>query len=351
MACINSTADYAELKRLLTQAGVFRPQLVYYGLQALLVLAIFVLGFGLLFVADAFWMRLLIAGLLTLGYVRVAYIIHDAGHRQLFGQPRQNDIAMLVGGFFVGTSRSWWFETHNQHHANANDPDRDPNMALPVLAFTDEQARSRRSIFRIASRYQAYYFYGLLFLEGLGVRVASAQFLLSGRAKYTLIEASTIAAHLVLYGAVVLATMPLAQAVAFMLVHQCLTGFYMGFVFAPNHKGMPILDRTLGYDFFQSQVLSCRNIHPSPITDFAYGYLNYQIGHHLFPMIPRNRLGVARLILRDYCAQHAATYHETSIWQSYVEVTRYFNDVVAPLRGPAERPLAYAASPDSRPLD
>lgn len=156
--------------------------------------------------------------------------------------------------------------------------------------------------------------------------------MLSGRTKYPLAEAVGIGLHLVLYTGLIFYAMPPGQALLFILVHQGLTSLYLGMVFAPNHNGMPIPDPSVSMDFLQRQVLSSRNIKPSPLTDFLYGGLNYQIEHHLFPRIPRNKLKEARIIVRQFCMDLSIPYHETSVGRAYWEVTRYFHRMAVPLR-------------------
>ncbi len=333
---IQTENSYAELKHRLNERGLFRPQLAFYALQALLALGLFGSSIVLLFFLHALWLKLLDAALLAFAFTHLAYFLHDAGHRQILGRPSQNDVIMLVIGFLVGVSRSWWFETHNDHHSNPNDVDLDPNMALPILAFSEQQARERQGLLRKVTRFQAYYFFPILTLEGLGVRAASIRFLLSGKAKYPLVEALAVGVHLLLYAVLLFYVMPVGQAALFILVNQAIAGFYMGSIFAPNHKGMLLADAANPLDFLHRQVLSSRNIKPSPLVDFLYGGLNYQIEHHLFPTIPRNQLKEARTIVKDFCRERSIAYYETSVWQSYCEVAQYFERAAAPLRQAAE---------------
>ena len=79
------------------------------------------------------------------------------------------------------------------------------------------------------------------------------------------------------------------QALVFIAVHQGLLGLYLGSVFAPNHKGMPILSKDDDSDFLRRQVLTARNVRGGRLTDLLLGGLNYQIEHHLFPSMPRPR--------------------------------------------------------------
>ena len=76
-------------------------------------------------------------------------------------------------------------------------------------------------------------------------------------------------------------------------MHQAATGIYLGLVFAPNHKGMALVDASAPLDALRAQVLTARNVRAHPVVDWCYGGLNYQIEHHLFPALPRHRLRAA----------------------------------------------------------
>ncbi len=96
---------------------------------------------------------------------------------------------------------------------------------------------------------------------------------------------------------------------------------------------MPILEKDSPLDFLRQQVLTARNVRAAPLTDFWYGGLNYQIEHHLFPTIPRNKLRKAQQIVRAFCKEHNIAYHETGMLQSYREILGHLHQVGAPLRG------------------
>jgi fatty acid desaturase len=98
---------------------------------------------------------------------------------------------------------------------------------------------------------------------------------------------------------------------------------------------MPILDATSRMDYLQQQVLTARNIKPNRVVDFLYGGLNYQIEHHLFPNMPRNKLSEARKIVKEFCLARSIPYHETGVMQSQREILGYLRRVSAPLRSKA----------------
>jgi fatty acid desaturase len=238
----------------------------------------------------------------------------------------------LTINLLLGLSRSWWVDTHNQHHITPNDLDLDPHTALPMFAFSEEQARGKRGILRLLVRYQSFYFFPILLLEGIGAKAASVQYLLRQETKYRAAEALFMALHLVLYLGLLFYVLSVWQAVLFIVVHQALLGLHMGLVFAPNHKGMPLLDKESQLDFLRRQVLTSRDVKAHPLTDFLYGGLNYQIEHHLFPSMPRNKLREAQPIVRAFCKAHSIPYRESGALQSQREILQYLHRVSAPLR-------------------
>src|SRR5215212_7311652 len=131
-ASIQRRTDYRELRRRLLTAGVFEPRPGFYLLQVTLIQSMIAASVAGLFLMDSIWLLMLDAALLAFAFVQLGFVFHDAGHRQIFARARQNDIAMLLAGFVVGTSRSWWFYSHNSHHAHPNELDLDPDTELYV---------------------------------------------------------------------------------------------------------------------------------------------------------------------------------------------------------------------------
>ena len=52
-------------------------------------------------------------------------------------------------------------------------------------------------------------------------------------------------------------------------------------------------------------------------------------------MLERVRRLESRGIIKDFCVENSITYHETTLWQSYVEVLSYLYRVGSPLRQPS----------------
>ena len=324
--------DYADLKRLIVQEGLLDKQLGFYVLNVALTLSLLTASLVFLLVVGNFWLQVLNAAFLAFVFGQWGFLGHDAGHRQIFNGAPRNDLFGLLPSLVLGLSRSWWIDTHNQHHVNPNDLDLDPHTALPILAFSEEQAQSKRGLLRFLVGYQSFYFIPVLLLEGIGIRLASVQYLLRAEVRERALEASLIVLHVALYLGLVFYALSVGQALVFIVVHQALYGLYFGSVFAPNHKGMPTLDSESQLDFVRRQVLTSRDVKAHPLTDFWYGGLNYQIEHHLFPSMPRNKLKKAQTIVRAFCEERSIPYRESGPLESNIEILQFLHEVGAPLR-------------------
>jgi fatty acid desaturase len=324
--------EYAELRQLLAQQGLFDRQPMYYAGKALQNLSFLVLAVGILVTTNVFWVQMLNAAFLAFVFTQIAFMGHDAGHRQMFQSAWKTDVFGLLCTLLTAISYSWWTEKHNQHHRHPNDLERDPDVRLRFLVFSAEQSGLTQGFRRAIVKHQAHLFFPMLLLQGFATRFLSIAFLLSKRARFPVIESLFIAVHFLIYLGSVGFLLGMWQGVAFMLVHHTLFGLYMGSTFAPNHKGMLVLKGDGTLDRLRQQVLTARNVRSHPLTDFWFGGLNYQIEHHLFPQMARNKLKAAQATVKVFCQAHAIPYCETGIVQAYSEALRYLHHVSAPLR-------------------
>ena len=315
-------------------AGLLRRRRVYYTLKIGVNLLLLAGGWAVFFLLGRSWWQLLVAVFLGVMFTQTGFIGHDAGHRQISGSKRADDlIGRIHGNLLIGLSYGWWTSKHNRHHAHPNQIGRDPDIGGRAVAFTPEQARARGGAGRWLAGYQAWLFFPMLLLEGLHLHVAGVRTLLGRRGTAVkVVEGTLLAAHIIGYLTAVFLVLTPVQAVAFLLLQQGVFGIYLGCSFAPNHKGMTMFGEDEKVDFLRRQVVSSRNIRGSWFTDFALGGLNYQIEHHLFPSMPRPSLRHAQASVREFCEEHGIAYHETGLVDSYAQVLRHLNTVGGPLR-------------------
>ena len=294
--------EYAHLKRLVKDAGLLEKNPGHYAVKMAVSIGLLVLSVTVLTLVDNVWLQNDERSLSSVHH-RADKLPLDTiwGHKQVFRSSRNNDILGLFVSLLIGINRSWWVEKHNEHHSNPNDLDMDPDIEIPVVAFSEDQARGKTGVARLIVRYQAFLFYLLLCFEGFVLKFSGIRYILTNRLKFPIAEPIMMVGHIGVYAGLVFLSLPVWQGLLFIAVNQLLIGLYIGSTFAPNHKGMLMLDGKLQLDFLRRQVLTSRNVKSSPVNDFLYGGLNYQIEHHLFPSMPRNRLKEAQKIIRPFC--------------------------------------------------
>src|SRR5581483_4634563 len=325
--------DYAELKRRMKHRGLLNQQPLYYTYKILFTLGMLALSLSCLLIFKHSWFQLLNAVFLAFTFAQIGFIGHDLGHRQIFRSRRYFELgSFVIANLVLGWSWSWWIDKHNRHHAHPNDEDADPDIAIPMLAFTEQEARNKRGFLRFMVKYQAYLYLPLELLGWLTFLIFSIEFVVHKKTKYPLAEGLLLIVHYLLYVTLLFSCLTFWQAILFFVIHRALFGLDLGSVAAPNHKGMLVSDKERPLDFLHQQILSSRNVRSHPITDFWYGGLNYQIEHHLFPTIPRNNLREAQQVVKAFCQEYDIPYHEAGFLQSYREIFQHLNQISASLR-------------------
>jgi fatty acid desaturase len=308
---------YQDLRRQVQAAGLLGRS----GWSSLR-LALFVIALGgtsfVILAAAPGWWRVAAVPVLAVFWMQVGFFGHDAGHNGVFSVTEHNRrLGLFCYPLMLGVAFRPWVIKHNLHHAECNVVESDPDIQHPLLAFTEEAARERRGLVRWLVRYQAYLYPILALFATAGFRIDAWRYALGGKAllqnsdKYDderRIELALLGINLVLWLAVPAAVFGLTLWLPIFVAAQMLLGFYMVFVFAPNHKGMPTYTDATRQSFLEQQVLTSRNVRGGPIVDFAYGGLNYQIEHHLFPRIPHTHYPDIAPIVRAVCARHSVSY-------------------------------------------
>jgi fatty acid desaturase len=333
---------YVLLSARIRDAGLLRRRYGYYWSKLAAVPLLYASCILLFIVIGDTWWQLFTAALFAFLFTQTAFLGHDAAHRQIFKSGRWNDwISIVIGDLFIGMSYGWWQNKHTRHHARPNQEGEDPDIELPVIAFTPAQAAEHRNpISRWLIAHQGWLFFPILLLEGVSLHLSSFRRVLGrGRVDRRWAELGFLVLRFALYLSVVFIVLSPDKAAVFLAIQLGLFGFYMGMSFAPNHKGMPVVGAGVKLDFLHHQVMMSRNIRGSRLIDFGMGGLNFQIEHHLFPSMARPHLRRAALIVSEFCRAHDVPYTETRLWESYGIVLRYINRVGLGAKDPFECPL------------
>jgi fatty acid desaturase len=323
-------SSFTALTRTIHEMGLMRRRYGYYWAKLIggvSILTAWVVGFIL--IGDSWW-QLANAGVLAILMTQLAFLGHDAAHRQMFKSGRWNDwVSLIIANLFVGISYGWWQNKHNRHHANPNKEGADPDIALGALALTPGQATKQRSpLMKWLVAHQGWYFFPILLLEGLSLhREAIRRVISPGKLPRRWVELSFLTFRLAGLLGLVFLVLPPEKAVAFLAIELAIFGLYLGSTFAPNHIGMPLVSPKLKLDFLRRQVLMSRNISGGRLISIFMGGLNYQIEHHLFPSMARPHLRKAQPLVSAYCAAQGVPYTRITLWRSYRSVIGYLNTV------------------------
>lgn len=328
-----TAGGYGRLATEVREQGLLAPRpWSYAGPVAVLLLGLALVA-GLMIRFEGSWWLLALAPVMAVIATQTGFLGHDIGHRQVTRSASRSRVAgLLAGNLLSGLSYDWWVRKHNAHHAHPNDLDSDPDVAAGAFVWSADQADERSGIAAWWTAHQAALFFPLLLGEAVNLHVSSVRALADPRGKQRTAEAVLLLTHFVAYGLLLGLTLSWVQALVFIVVHKAVQGLYLGCSFAPNHKGMPILEGEQARDPLLRQVLTSRNVRGGPFTDAALGGLNYQIEHHLFPSMPRANLRRAQPIVRRFCAENGIPYLECSAFASYAAAVTHMHEVGDGLR-------------------
>jgi fatty acid desaturase len=337
--------SFAELRWAIQSGGLLERQPFYYAWRISLTLVMLIPGVVVLLLFDSPLIQLLNAVYCAVAFKQIIFIGHDCGHRQVFTKGMWNDILALCCMPTVGIGYSWWCNTHNQHHAHPNRVGADPAVEYDAFAFSRAQALRKTGLNYFLVRFQALYLVPAALFYPVLMRIRSIGYILREKPKFAVAEAIMFTIHFPIYFWLVFGHLNLWTGLMFVVVQQGLFSLFLVSTFAPNHKGMPLLEDGDQMDFLHQQVLTAQNVQSGRFADFWFGGLNYQIEHHLFPRISRNKLREARKIVKPFCERHGLLYREARAPRCYWDILKFLHRVGRPLRGgengPADTELTF----------
>ena len=117
------TASYSALMRTVRDGGLLRRREgFYYAVFAGLAVAL--------------------GGVITgMVLTQIAFVTHEASHRQIFASGKVNDwVGRILATAVVGISYHWWMHKHSRHHAKPNQKGADPDIEQDTIAVLPEDA-------------------------------------------------------------------------------------------------------------------------------------------------------------------------------------------------------------------
>ena len=137
--------EFTELARRIKDSGLMRRRYGYYWTKLLAVPVVFAAAIALfIWIGDTWWQ------MFTRGRSsrccsrrrRCSATTPPIGRSS--GRASGTTGSASSSATFVGMSYGWWQHKHTRHHANPNKVGVDPDIELPVVSFTPEQASGDR---------------------------------------------------------------------------------------------------------------------------------------------------------------------------------------------------------------
>merc|ERR1711935_150832 len=352
-------AAYRELRMQLIQMGMFKGNFWFYVYKQFFNMGMWLSAFLMMNYSDRTFVH--IAAALWMGgfFQQCGWLAHDFLHHQVYKKRRYGDYSGLFwGGVMQGYSAQWWKNKHNGHHAvpnlhnsSATSQDGDPDIdTMPLLAWSVKQAQSFRELqadgkdspfVKFMIKHQKYLYFPILLIArmswlnesfkyayGLGAASENAKLERETTGlQYPLLEKSTLILHYVWAYAFVTGFGRFSALYSFglFLVMTCSCGLFLAIVFGLGHNGMAVYNAESRPDFWKLQVATTRNIiggHGIPqwFVDWFCGGLQYQVDHHLFPMIPRHNLKKTHALVKSFCKEWKVSYHEADLIDGTFEI-------------------------------
>lgn len=327
---------------------MFNASPMYYIYKVLSTTAIAAFGIYLATSTDHFMTNMAGAIVIALFWQQCGWLAHDFLHHQVFKNRVYGDLmGIVVGNIFQGFSVQWWKGKHNAHHAvpnlHASSPDAhdgDPDIdTMPLLAWTKVMADSAKDSKwgRFFIRFQAILYFPILFFARLSWANESLKFVFGksdlkgadidkANMQYPVLEKLGLIIHYAILFSVMY-QMPAVNALCFFFLAETMCGLFLALVFGLGHNGMAVYPANERPDFWKLQVTTTRNVTSNPFVDWFCGGLQYQVDHHLFPMLPRHNLAKVHKLVEQFCKEFGVTYHETNMYDGTVEVLTHLSEV------------------------
>ncbi|CAM44486.1 putative delta-6 fatty acid desaturase [Leishmania braziliensis MHOM/BR/75/M2904] len=236
--------------------------------------------------------------LIGLGMQQGGWLAHDFTHaRGKFAR----FLATTLGGMLNAFSVEWWSNKHNTHHIFVNrkgmdaDIHNEPALFLWVPDVSEDFA---------CRRYQHTFYLAAYSLLYVSWRMQSLRFAVSSGNR---LELSLMALNYLW-----LALLPWKVSLGSVL----LGGFCVAVVVTSNHQTEEMIERDEPYNYVVDQHRATRGVHCSnPFFEWFFGGMQYQLEHHLFPMVPRYRYPKLRRILRKFAEDNGLPFHVEGVWK------------------------------------
>src|ERR1700723_1990855 len=142
--------EFRDLLTIVRRSGLLAKQPAYYGRKILLNFVLLAAAFLLIKWFHNPWAELFNAAFLAFVFAQLGFIVHDAGHQEIFSGPTGNEVlGLLHSNLLLGSRYSWWLDKHNPHPCSPNHLTAAPGVDLIPFAFPKDQAATKHGLARL----------------------------------------------------------------------------------------------------------------------------------------------------------------------------------------------------------
>uniref|UniRef100_A0A672NRR3 Fatty acid desaturase 2-like n=1 Tax=Sinocyclocheilus grahami TaxID=75366 RepID=A0A672NRR3_SINGR len=306
--------DFRALRERLEAEGCFKTQPLFFILHLGHILLLEAIALMMVWYFGTGWINTaIVAVILATAQSQAGWLQHDFGHLSVFKNSRWDHLLhKFVIGYLKGASACWWNHRHFQHHAKPNILKKDPDVNL-LNAFVVGKVQPVE--------------YGIKKIKNLPYNHQHKYFFFIGPPLLIPVYFQFQIFHnMIAHGLWVDLVWCISYYVRYFL---CYTQFYgvlwavlLTMFFAPSHwfvwvtqmSHIPMdIDYEKHQDWLSMQLVATCNIEQSYFNDWFSGHLNFQIEHHLFPMMPRHNYWRAAPRVRALCDKYGVKYQEKSL--------------------------------------
>lgn len=230
--------------------------------------------------------------LLSIAMSAAGWLGHDYVHGVDKFADRMRNFAALAAGLLP----TWWSDKHNKHHALTNEQGVDEDIATDPFLFQWAPSPENDSPLRKMQHYIFWIPFSFLFalwrFDSLNVAIDSIE----QKRPNAKSEMYSLLIH---YG-VLLTVFP----VNVWLPAIFFSGLISALIVTPTHQSEELFSEYQP-DWVTAQFLSTRNaVMTNPFSEWLWGGMQYQLEHHLFPSMPRNRYPQLRKRLQEFAVEN-----------------------------------------------
>lgn len=229
---------------------------------------------------------------LALGMSAAGWLGHDYVHGVDNFANRFRNFAALAAGLLP----TWWSDKHNKHHALTNEQGVDEDIATDPFLYQWAPDPANDSPMRKIQHYIFWIPFSFLFalwrVDSLKVAIDSIE--------QKRPNAKEEMYSLLIHYAILLTVFP----VNVWLPAVFLSGLISAIIVTPTHQSEELFS-DYQPDWVTAQFLSTRNaVTTNPFSEWIWGGMQYQLEHHLFPSMPRNRYPQLKKRLQAFAAEN-----------------------------------------------